>query len=212
MIKHKYIIWIGCMVISLHLKAQSFDWRALPLQVSYYGDNGIHPGIKLGTTYAYKTYEKAKTRRLKKRQAKFGDKLKVKQLSALTNIGFYSHPNNDFGLFINLGAGYERIKTRKGNLFGVNLEIGYLRSINQFKTEKLNDQGEIEQVFFAGQNGIIIGLSPVFGRDLMFKRGIPVKWYVKPSPQLVKYNHGWFPNAALELGIIMNLNLKQDEK
>ena len=156
--------------------------------------------------------KKSKTRKLKKRATKFGGKFKYKSLNANTSIGFYSHPNNDFGLFFNVGVGYERIKARKGNLFGLTLETGYLRSINQFKTFQLNEAGEIESVFFAGQNGYMVSLSPVFGRDLRFKWELPIKWFVKPSLQLIKYNHGLTPNAAFELGVIMNLNQKRNEK
>ena len=208
----KNLSMVILFMFRLCIFGQEQENKMLPISVSYYGDNLIHPGLKVGTTYTFKSYQKFKVRRLNKRQIKMGNKIKYKQLMIMGSVGGYSHPNNDIGLFMNTGFGYERVKSGKGNLFGVNLELGYLRTFNRFKTLSVNPAGGIELVSLAGQNSVMLTLSPVFGRDLSIRRDIPLKWYVKPGIQLLKYNHGWFPNAVFEAETIFYLKGGKNEK
>ena len=39
---------------------QDFSIKTLPISVSYFGDNGFHPGLKLGTYYNFGSKEKTK--------------------------------------------------------------------------------------------------------------------------------------------------------
>ena len=121
--------------------------KELPFHVSYYGDSGIHPGLKLGTSYNLWSKEKSKVYRFKSRTNKYGNKTKLRELNLDYNLGFYSHANNHTGLFTNVGVSYLRVKERKGRVFGASFEVGYLRRFNKFETFELNSEGEIINKF-----------------------------------------------------------------
>ena len=196
------------MLFSKTLQAQSFDIKEMPLSISYYGENAIHPGIKLGTYYTIWSVEKTRTYRSSKRKAKYGTKIKLKELNADFNIGGYSHPNNHNGYFVNTGLTFLRTKLRKNRQLGISLELGYLRRDYKFKTYELNTDGTIREVKAAGNNAFTIGLAPQFGREFSIAER-PVRFYCKPAFQLVKYGHSWQPNAALEVGTVINIHRKK---
>lgn len=179
----------------------------LPVHVSYYGDNGIHPGLKLGTSYNFWSKEKSKVYRFKYRTNKYGNKTKLRELNLDYNLGFYSHPNNHLGLFTTIGVSYLRIKERKGRVFGVSFEVGYLRRMNKFTTYELNTEGEIVEKKLAGNNAIILSISPVFGKEFKISEH-QMRFFVKPNLQAVKYNEKIQPNISLELGTTFNINRK----
>jgi len=181
--------------------------KDLPIQISYYGDNGFHPGLKLGTSYRFWSQEKLKAHKLKSVEKKHGNKAKLKELNYDYNLGFYSHPNNHLGVFTNLGVSYLRIKARKGRMFGLSFEVGYLRRFNKFKTYELNGDGMIVQKKLAGNNALMLSIAPVFGKQFKISDQ-QVRVYTKPIIQLVSYNHSMVPNASLEIGITFNINRK----
>ncbi len=201
----KYILFL---VLNISLVfggfSQKKDSNPLAISASYYGDNGFHPGIKLSGYYDILNYEKSKERIFKKSQQKKGNKVKLKTYFGQLSLGAYSHANNHNGWFANIGGGYERINTRQGRLFGYSINIGYLFRDYKFDTFELSENG-FEKISLAGSGGILLSFAPHFGRDLSIKTNIPLKVQVKPVLQLMQYNHGLAPNAALELEFIYNL-------
>lgn len=191
------------VVVNLFSVGFSQEKSANPfaISVSYFGDNGIHPGVKLGGYYDFVSFEKSNERKLKKGRKKKGDKVKYKTYYGVLSLGVYSHPNNHNGWFGNIGMGYERVNARQGRLFGYSLSVGYLYKDYKFETFALNNN-EVETIGFAGSGGMVFSLAPHFGRDLSVKTNIPLKIQLKPILQLAKYNHGYVPNAALELEFI----------
>jgi hypothetical protein len=103
---HRNIFLILLMFIACGSKAQNFSFKELPISVGFYGENGIHPGIKIGTSYNFYSREKSKNYRLNSRQTKFGNKLKLKELFLDYNLGLYSFPNNHTGYFTNVGSDF----------------------------------------------------------------------------------------------------------
>lgn len=190
---------------SNQMYSQSLKLKELPIGVGYYGDNALHPGLKVGTYYTILSKEKSKNYRLNYRQNKYGNKRKLKELNMDLNLGFYSFSNNHLGVFTNTGLTYLRTKLRKGRQFGLSFEIGYLRRFNKLTTYELSNEGEISEVKFAGTNAIMFSLSPVFGKQFKFNDKT-LRYYVKPSVQLITYNEKLQPNASLELGMVFNLN------
>ena len=77
-----------CCTVSLTSQGQGIAFKELPISVSYFGENAFHPGLKVGTFYTFRSIEKSKTYRRKKRQEKYGDKRKLKELSLDYNLGF----------------------------------------------------------------------------------------------------------------------------
>lgn len=174
------------------------------VSASFYGDLSIHPGFRLAGYYNFKSFEKSKNRILSKRQDKKGTKVKNKLYYGIISAGVYSHANNHNGWSGNIGVGYERVKARNGNLFGYSLTTGYLFRDYKFDTYTL-EENNIEKISLAGSGGVVFSIAPHFGRDLSIKTSIPLKLVLKPIIQVMKYNHSFAPNAALELEFIYNL-------
>jgi len=195
--------------VEIGLTQTSVVVQDLPVSISYFAENGIHPGLKLETYYTFKSKLKSKQYRKEKRQNKYGDKRKLKEFSLSYNLGFYSHPNNHTGVFSNVGLMYLKTKLRKRRQLGFVFEVGYLRRFNKLKTYELAPNGEIHRVRFAGNNALQISLAPIIGREIQLKEN-SIRIYGKPIVQLVQYNHSFFPNASFETGVVFNIKRKID--
>lgn len=183
------------------LSAMVVQAQSLPINVSYFGETGIHPGLKVGVEYGLWEKEKTKNRWLFNRNDKIGPKVKTKELFAAGNLGFYNHANNHTGIFTTAEIGYRRTKHRKGSFLETSLGIGYLQRIYNVNTF---EAGSTEP-FTGGQGQFLTTFSVGFGRDLSFKRDLPISWYVKPNLLLARQAHTFVPNAALELGVCYKL-------
>lgn len=172
--------------------------QSLPINVSYFGENGLHPGLKIGVEYSFWEKEKTKNRWLFNRNDKLGAKTKTKELLATANLGFYNHANNHTGIFLTSEIGYRRTKHRKGGFLETSLGVGYLQRIYNIDTY---EAGSTEP-FRGGQGQFLTTLSFGFGRDLSYRRDLPLSWYVKPTIMLATPQaHIAVPNAALEIGV-----------
>jgi hypothetical protein len=200
---HRKLFLILLVFISFGSKAQNFSFKELPISVGLYGENGIHPGIKIGTSYNFYSQEKSKNYRLNSRQTKFGNKLKLKELFLDYNLGLYSFPNNHTGYFTNVGVTFLRTKLRKNFQLGLSFEIGYLRRANKFDTYQLIDNAQWDYVPFAGNNAMVIALSPIFAKEFANNK---MRIFGKPSFQFLTYTHTWQPNASLEIGLVFNIH------
>ncbi|MEO1714030.1 MAG: hypothetical protein AAFU60_11925, partial [Bacteroidota bacterium] len=124
-------------------------------------------------------------------------------------VGGYNHPNNHVGVFAGLGFTRMRTNTSTWRTLGLSLEANYLRRSYSIPTVELSNQGGVLTVDGAGTNGLMFALAPSFGKLLGVRKGVRV-WhiYAKPSLQFLQYDFGWFPNAALELGMSVQLQKK----
>ncbi|MFD1553900.1 hypothetical protein DNU06_14150 [Putridiphycobacter roseus] len=174
-----------------------------PFAVSFsiYGDNAIHPGLKLGGYYDLVTKEKSKERKFTRFQEKKGNKVKRRTYYGKVSIGAYSFANNHNGWFGNIGLGYERMKMRKGWLYGADISVGYLYRDYKTDTYAIVDN-EIEKILFAGSGGIVYSFSPYVGRDFSLKSNFPIKLQLKPNLQVLSYSYGFVFNGALEIEFI----------
>jgi len=182
------------------------------LRAGFYTDNAVHPGLKFGTSYLLKEKEKERKRRLKFVQNKRGNKVKQIQYLADGNVGFYNHPNNHTGVFLGIGLTRHRVKVRKKRkgqkikTLGWSLEANYLHRFYNIKTYELDENGAIQTVPLAGSNSLMFAISPAFGRIYGIQNGGKgYEIFIKPSLQMLKYNHAFFPNASLEVGINLNI-------
>lgn len=194
------------LLFNTSVNAQSLRIQDLPINISYFGENGIHPGLKLGIEYPLASREKEKERLFRKRQEKRGSKLKTRELFLTGNIGSYIHPNNHLGVFVGTDIGARRIKGKNGNFVELNLGIGYLQRLYTIDTYTLDANESLQRIGAAGNGSFMLGLAPSFGRDLSVKKGRSVKWFVKPGLQITRYNHSFLPNGFLELGVQFRLN------
>jgi len=191
------------MLLSVSVMAQDSSTQPMPLRVAAFADNGVHPGLKVGTNYLLKENVKVRTRKLAFLQNKKGSKTKVIQYKLDGNLGFYNHPNNHSGIFIGTGITRHKNKNESKLSSAWSLEINYLQRLYNIKTYELDPDGTIIEPGLSGNGGLMLALAPSIEREFG-KNGLII--YIKPSFQLVKYNHSYSPNAALELGISKNLS------
>jgi len=196
--KQKLLI-ICCVVFTMSLEAQS--WKELPLNVGYFGESVLHPGLIIGTEWTVWEKDKTKNRWLFNRNDKIGAKTKTRQLFVGGNVGFYNAPNNHTGLFISSELGYRRTNHRKGTFYGTSLGLGYLQRIYNIPTYELGTGNEPEE-FTGGQGQLMTIFSVSIGNNLSYRYDLPISWYIKPTVWLgTPQAHTAVPNAALDLGI-----------
>jgi len=181
------------------------DFNNKPISLSYYGDNLIHSGIKVGTSHLLGTKVKTKVHKWKGLEKKRGSKIKRIDYTADLNLSLYNHPNNHTGLLLGLGATRLRTNTRKNRSVGWTAEVSYLRRFYNVKTYELASDGTIQKIPLAGNNGLVLSVSPSFGKVIkpqIYNRTIRI--YGRSILQVVTYNHRWIPNAAFEFGVTLN--------
>jgi hypothetical protein len=189
------------------VQGQHTNPKKLSLEVSYFGETAIHPGIKTGISYTFWEKEKSRKRWSKGRQGRLGPKVKTHQFVTGANLAFYNHANNHSGLLPNAMIGWQKINQRRGTMIGAQLGIGYLLRIYNIPTYELGENGNPEQVTAAGRGQFAPSLSILWGKDLSVKGDKPISWYIKPALFLLApYNHTVLPNFALELGISYHLS------
>lgn len=206
---HLLIIFLFTLISST-IFGQSTNGMRIPISISYYGENAYHPGIKLGTYCTVWSAEKSGRYLTEKRRLKFGEKNKLNEINLEFNFGGYSHPNNHTGYFINTGGTFLHTTLRKKRQIGVNLEVGYLRRNYKFVTYELNADGEIQEVKGAGNNALLIGVSPQLSKEISIA-DMPVRLFIKPIFHLVHYVYRFQPNVAVEVGTVLNIHRKQRE-
>lgn len=201
--KH-YICLVVLTFIMLDVAAQQGN---LGLTASYFGENVIHPGLKVGLDYTLDERVKVRVHRNAKRAQKHGAITKRKQWFVAANTAFYNHANNHSAWMLGAEIGRRRIREAKGKakVRAFSLGMGYLQRIYNIDTYTLNEDGSLEE-FGGGQSQFYTSLAASFGRDLSINDK-PVAWFVKPSVFLiVPHTHSITFNAALELGITYYLN------
>jgi len=177
--------------------------NGLPLRIAYYGENMVHPGLRVGTSYVLHRKVKVRTRIFKFLQDKRGSMTKVIQYKLDGNLGFYNHPNNHTGLL--MGAAITRHKNKNESQFSTawSLGINYLHRFYNIETFQIDANGTIDQIGLGGNGGLMLALAPSMERAFGEKGHIV---FVKPAIQLVKYNHTYFSNAIIEFGISLKLS------
>jgi len=195
------------LLFSVSATAQDLDSgsnnNGFPLRIAYYGENMVHPGLRVGTSYVLHRKVKVRTPIFKFLQDKRGSMTKVIQYKLDGNLGFYNHPNNHTGLL--MGAAITRHKNKNESKFSTawSLEINYLRRFYNIETFQIDSNGAINQVGLGGNDGLMVALAPSM-ESAFGEKGHIV--FVKPAIQLVKYNHTYFSNAIIELGMSLKLS------
>ena len=183
------------------ISKQGFELEKLNFNVSYYGETGWYPGIKIGAEYILleKQKEKIKT---KKKKGKF-TKTKTNQFIITANLGYYWQPHN-YGSFFTNSAILYRHTTNKG--FQYNFGLSPL-GVNAFffnETYEVSDDGDVKKVFlptrFFYAPSIIMGLG-----HTMKKKRLSA-WYLNLHIiSLMPYNNAVNALAVLEFGFRFNI-------
>lgn len=186
------IILIGATFSS---QAQSDFMEKKPISISYFGHYGFHPGLKIGTQYDWRSWEKRKEK--KKRT-----KVKTKSLFVSPQLGMYVHPGNHTGLLLNADFGYQRVKDRFGFYSAWSVGLGYLTQFNAGTTYVRESDGSITAKKWASKGYFLPTLNYEFGQQITDQIG----WFGKMSVgSRLGYNTGVSFENFTELGIKLNL-------
>ena len=187
----RYLILIACLTTTSMLQAQNL--RPQSIYASYFGETVTHPGLKVGVSYQFKSWDKTKIKKSGK------EKLIQKNIDFSPSIGFYYHKDYQTGLFVLPELSYSR-KNKKGNYQALAIGAGYMRTFIP-NVYDLKSNGGIEKIH-VGYNYFITNYSITFGKDLSIKKKLPLSIYIKP--QLIyaipNYSKG-IKYFALELGV-----------
>ncbi len=200
------------LCLGLHAQESSSDIE-IPIRVGYFADNGVHPGLKLGTSMLLKEVVKVRTYRSSASPNGKASKTLYRQYLGDAQVGFYHHPNNHNGFFVGLGVTRKLSSSKTYFSRAWSFEVNYLRRAYNIETFEIDGNGELKSVDGAGNNSLMFVLSPTLARVFGKRNGNEgVEIYVKPSLQVLKYNHAFFPNAAIEGGFVLNLFNKKVAK
>lgn len=176
------------------------------ISIAYFGEHGIHPGLKIGAAWTFHDATITKTRRLKILAEKRPPKNIKRELFYSTNLAYYQFPNNHIGMMLTASIGMRRIKTYKGRFIGAEFGLGGLQRIYNIDVVGLDENGNMIEFSRWGITQFTPMIAASFGRDMSGKWSIPVSWYFKPTAWLgIPYVHSVAPSVALELGISLSL-------
>lgn len=179
----------------LSANAQTDFMEKKPVSIGYFGHYYFHPGIKIGTQYDWREWEKRKERKKK-------TVLKSKSLFISPQLGFYVHPKNHSGLLINADFGYQRVKDTRGFYSAYSIGLGYLTQFNAGTTYVSNDDGSITTKKFASRGYFMPTLNMEFGQQINEKMGYYSKFTLGAK---LPYNTGFSAETFIELGMKFNL-------
>ncbi|MEL6624458.1 MAG: hypothetical protein AAFQ92_02965 [Bacteroidota bacterium] len=176
--------------------------RLTGIRIGLWAENGLHPGLRVGTSYILSEKEKNRSALFKALRKRRVSQQKIVQYLADGNVGFYTHPNNHVGAYGGIGLSRMQTNATKLRTLGLSIELNYLRRTYNIPTLELNGDGTLNEIGGAGTNSFVLALAPSFGKLFGGGQGKREKHiYIKPQVQLIGYDFGLFPNAAIELGI-----------
>lgn len=187
---------LGLLMIFSHFQATCQYTQQASMQVGYYGDMVVHPGLQLGIEKPLTMWETDKKKK------------KYKSLNLGADLLYYWHPDNHHGIAVSPAFSYRRIK-ENGKFFQVKLNIGYHRSFADGKTYSVDESGSVSEVKLAGQNTLCNNLSVGFGKDLRVIKNKQIRyiWSVGINGRY-PHNHSYLLGLNFGLGIHFILNKK----
>jgi hypothetical protein len=194
----RYLILIACFTATSMLQAQNL--RPQSIYASYFGETVTHPGLKVGVSYQFKSWDKTKVKK------SGNEKVIQKSIDLCPSIGLFYHKDYQTGIFVLPELSYSR-KNKNGNYRTLAIGAGYMRTFIP-NVYDLNSNGEIEKIH-VGYNYFVTNYSIAFGKDLSVQRQIPLSIYIKPQVMyaIPNYSKGTM-YFALELGVNYSLTKK----
>lgn len=185
--------------------------------LSYFGETGLHPGVKFGFNYAYK--QKEKTKYKTKRNGTKLQKGLQHQFLLMGNAGGYHHAKYLTNLFVSVESGYrlniirkKENKKRKVYFFESTIGIGYLRYFHYGTTFETTADGFTKKEL-GGGNSFMPTSSIGFGTNIPNQKELPIYWFIKPT-FFMELPQTSFPvmHLALDVGVRMELNFNKNSK
>ena len=138
-----------------------------PISVSYYGHFAYQPGLKIGTTYAFKEWQKSRTEQT----------TKVHQFTISPQVGFFFFPEASTNYVVNAELGYRRQRLNNTRYSVFSIGFGYVAesqflglSTNIGSGSTTKKDRELHHVFM-----------PTINYELAGKLKEQLDWFVKLS-------------------------------
>ena len=172
------------------LNAQENSTSRLPISVSYWGYHIFHPGLKIGTQYHLKNWNKNKAHRN-------GDLLKHKTLFLNPELEIYLHAKNHTGLLLNTNLGIEVSKNERKFYKSYSLGLGYIRQFNAGTTYVLEEDDSISDKSGASRGYIMPAFNYEYGQHFS-----SFSWFNRFTlASKMKYNTGISAELFFEAGL-----------
>ncbi|MBR9860047.1 hypothetical protein GYB22_04745 [bacterium] len=168
--------------------------KPYPFKVSYYGNNLINPGVRVGSEQRVFTIHK---HRFNKRK-NLSTKMVQKQFYLNGNAGMFIDPNSHWALTTNLGLHFRHLSPM-GHQFILGADpLGFYKSFLP-KTYALDD-GEIRRKMMAGNMYYAPGFSIGYGKFKEFNKN--TGWFTQLNVHFLQdYNTGYaMPLIMIEFG------------
>ena len=193
----KHSLFTLLFLLALSGYAQNDFWERKPISISYYGHYYFHPGLKIGTQYNWRNWEKEKER--KKRTI-----TKNKSLFFSPQVGFYIHPQNHSGLVFNVDFGYQKLKARKDWYQAYSVGLASISQFNAGTTYVKGNDWSIKTKNAASRTYFMPSLNLEIGKEM----NPGFAWFTKFTlASKLFYNTGVSAETFLEIGLKIDLNL-----
>lgn len=193
----KIILIILLFGVSFPLKAQKATQSTIPISISYYGYNIFNPGIKVGTQFDFKKWNKTQ-------EGKKGTIVKHKTRFVSPQIGAYFHRKNHTGILLNTDFGVRISKNNRKFYKASSFGVGYVRQFNAGTTYIQNENQSISEKQGAAHGYLMLAYNFEFGQKL----SPSFAWFSKFSfASKFKYNTGISADLFFEIGGKFNLSL-----
>jgi hypothetical protein len=166
-----------------------------PVYVSYYGNMGVHPGIRAGFNWNIFMIEKT-----------IEKKKKVKKIRKLFYVSpsliYYNHIKSNKNLMLRVDADWRRY-TKRLYFYDVGVGIGYLQRFNTGDTWEVKDDGSVSHKGGSSRAYFATAISFSFGKQVSLKNGNTLSPFIKiDTDYLAGYNSSILPEASIELGVM----------
>lgn len=176
-----------CFQCSLKAQEGGFKLKDSPLNISYFGHDIVHPGLKVGTELHVYNWTKKKN----------NGKERFKSLFLSPQIGLNFHIQNHTALLFNLELGFQK-KYVNGWFHSTSFGFGNLMHINWGKTYELQDDGSIDEKKIASRSYLLPNLNLEIGKKVNKKLAVFGKF---TSAARLNYNTvSFIPQLYWELG------------
>ena len=202
----KYLISLSILLLCLGAFSQKKVFnpefeipKKTPVYLSYFGNLGVHPGVKGGFEYSLFFKEKTKEKKRKIKTIR-------KTLIISPSVGFYSHKNSHKGLLISGDLIWRRY-TKRLFINDLSLGFGYFRKFNSGTTYEVTSGG-VEEIGGSSRGYFTPSLGYSFGTRFIINEKIPTEFFTKINYHfLLNYNSSAGIEITAELGLRMALNV-----
>lgn len=167
---------------------------------SYFGNNLVKPGLKIGSNITLT--EKMITKNRTKKGEETIDRSRARQLLLGGNIGFFWHPKSHIGVFNYYEFTCRIIKLKEDKYSKISIGPGIYRTFYP-ETYEVDNSGNVNQISLAGRTYF----APVitFGTGKFIKdRFIKTRTFTTNLMFLFDYNTGIVPLLNFELGFTLD--------